>query len=265
MPKRAESRLCWPMKRATFGGFLAVWAFAFLHAQFGHAAIVNIPNPGFEQAGNAGTVTGNFGSVTQVIGEGPWSGSTAGVPTLVGPTLQIVPGAPGGTDGRATISGLGDVTIVVPIMNFGEFFQVLNGVTFQPNTPYRLSVDVTTGSTLTLAGLTNSGIGLSAGTALVPGVFKSTTATAGNVTLVTAGLTGRLTFDFTTPAVVSPGNIRLGLYAGDIDGLTTINAIPSVTFDNVLFEIVPEPTSAALLLVGCLGLARRRRVARVNG
>lgn len=253
------------MKRAIFGGFLAVWAFAFLHAQLGHAAIVNVPNPGFETAGNGGTVTGNFGTVTQPIGDGPWSGSTSGVPTLVGPTLQIVPGVPAGSDGRATISDLGVVTIVVPIMNTGEFFQVLNGVTFVPNTPYRLSVDITTGSPLTLAALTNSGIGIGAGTPLVPGLFKSTTATAGNVTLVTAGLTGRLTFDFTTPAVVGPGDVRLRLYGGDIEGLTTITAIPNVTFDNVLFEIVPEPSSAALLLVGCLGFARRRRVTRVSG
>jgi hypothetical protein len=52
---------------------------------------------------------------------------------------------------------------------------------------------------------------------------------------------------------------RLRLYGGDLEGVTTVSIISNVTFDNVLFEIVPEPSVAALILVGCLGLARRRR------
>jgi hypothetical protein len=44
-----------------------------------------------------------------------------------------------------------------------------------------------------------------------------------------------------------------------LEGVTAVNIIPNVTFDNVLFEIVPEPSSVALALAGCLGWARRRR------
>jgi len=79
------------------------------------------------------------------------------------------------------------------------------------------------------------------------------------VTLVSAGLPGRLSFEFTTPAIVALGDARLRLYAGDLEGITTPSIVPNVAFDNVLFEIVPEPSSVALILVGCLGLARRRR------
>jgi hypothetical protein len=247
------------MKRANPGGFLSVLAFAFLHSHVGYATIINVNNPGFEQPANAGAITGNFGTVTQQLGSGPWSASSSGVPTLMGPRLEIDAGITGGTDGAATISGLGSVNVGMEIMNAGEFFQVLTGVPLQVSTPYRLSVDIAAGSTLSLAMLRNSGIGIGVGTPLIPGLFKSTTAPVGAVTLVSAGMTGRLTFEFTTPAIVGPGDARLRLYGGDLEGVTMVNAVPSVTFDNVLFEIVPEPSSAALVLAGCFGLARRRR------
>ena len=248
-----------PMKRVIPRGFLTVVAFVLVHAQTGHAAIVNVNNSNFEQIGNAGSFSGNFGIVTQTIGSGPWSGTSAGTIGIQGPTLTIDDGATGGTDGVARISGLGSVGIFPVIANSGEFFQVLTGTAFLPNTPYRLSADITTGSALTLTALRNSGIGIGAGTLLVPGFFKSTTALAGSVTLVSAGLTGRLTFEFTTPAIIPFGDARLRLYGGDLEGVTTVNIISNVTFDNVLFEIVPEPSAAALILAGCLGLARRRR------
>jgi len=247
------------MKRVIPRGFLPVVAFAFVHAQAGYATIVNVNNPGFEQLGNAASFSGNFGVVTQVIGSGPWSGTSVGTIGIQGPTMTIEDGAVGGTDGIATISGLGAVTVIPLVANSGEFFQVLTGIQFLPGTPYRLSADITTGSALSLNALRNSGIGIGAGTILIPGLFKSTTAPAGNVTLVSAGLTGRLTFEFTTPAVFPVGDVRLRLYGGDLEGVTAVNILPNVTFDNVQLEIVPEPSIAALLLAGCLGLARRLR------
>jgi hypothetical protein len=247
------------MKRVIPRGFLPVLAFAFLHSQVGFATIVSVNNADFEQLGNAGSFSGNFGVASQLIGLGPWSGTSVGTIGLQGPTLTIDDGGFGGTDGKATISGLASISTITLIANSGEFFQMLTGMPFLPNTPYRLSVDITTGSAPTLTSLRNSGIGIGAGTALVPGFFKSTTAPAGDVTLVSAGLTGRLTFNFTTPGIIPFGDARLRLYAGDFEGITTVSVISSVTFDNVLFEIVPEPSSLTLILAGCLGLARRRR------
>ena len=247
------------MKRVIPDGFLSVLAFAFFHIHIGYGAIVTVSNPNFEQPGNAGSITGIVGTVNQQLGSGPWSASSSGAIGLLGPSLAIVPGAPGGNDGVATISGLGSVNVGTLIANTGEFFQFLAGVSFQANTPYRLSVDITSSSALSLGSLTNSGIGLGAGTVLVPGMFKSTTAPVGTVTFVSAGMSGRLTFEVTTPAVVLPGDVRLRLYRGEIDGIANVSILPNVTFDNVLFEIIPEPSSAALSFLGCLGLASRRR------
>jgi hypothetical protein len=247
------------MKCVIPGGFLAVVALAFLHAHVGYATIVSVNNAGFEQLGNAGSLSGIVGTVTQQLGSGPWSASSSGVIGLTGPTLTIDPGGISGTDGDATISGLASINVIQVIMNTGEFFQVLTGVPLQPSTSYRLSADIRASSTLSLSSLSNSGIGIGVGTALIPGFFKSTTALAGSVTLVSAGVSGRLSFEFTTPSIVPAGDVRLRLYGGDTEGITTINVIPSVTFDNVLFEIVPEPSSAALFLAGFVGLARRRR------
>jgi hypothetical protein len=252
----AESK---PMKCVIPRGFLSVLAFAVLHAQVGYATIVSVNNSDFEQLGNAGSISGIAGTFTQLLGSGPWSASSSGVIGLLGPTLTIDPGAGAGTEGVATLSGLASINIIQLIANSGEFFQVLTGTRLQPNTHYRLSADITAGSTLSLGALSNSGIGIGVGTILVPGFFKSTTAPVGAVTLVSAGSTGRLSFDFTTPSVVLAGDARLRLYAGDLEGITTVNVIPSVTFDNVLFEIVPEPSSLALVLAGCLGCALRPR------
>jgi hypothetical protein len=245
------------MNRVLPSGIFASLVFTFVQALTGQAAIVAVNNAGFEQPGNAGTLIGNFGTVIQQIGAGPWGGSSSGTIGLQGPTLTIDDGAPGGTDGDATISGLGEVS-VVPLTNSGEFFQVISGVQLQPNTDYRISVDITTSSALSLAALRNSGIGIGVGTPLVPGLFKSTTAPAGSVTLTSAGLSGRLTFEFTTTGIV-PGEARIRLYGGDLEGVTTIDMIPNVTFDDVVFEIVPEPATAAFLLAGGIALARRRR------
>jgi hypothetical protein len=246
------------MKRVILRRGLAVLAFAFFHAQVGYATIVNVHNADFEQLGNAGTLSGIVGTVTQQLGSGPWSASSSGVIGLLGPTLTVDPGGIGGIDGAATISGLASINVIQLIANSGEFFQVLTGVSLLPSTPYRLSADVRTGSTISLSSLSNSGIGIGVGTALIPGFFKSTTAPLGAVTLVSAGTSGRLSFEFTTPSIVPAGDIRIRLYGGDLEGVSSISIIPGVTFDSVLLEIVPEPSSAALLLFGCLGLARRR-------
>lgn len=239
---------------------LSVLAFTLLQAHSGYATIVTVNNPGFEQLGNAGSLVGVAVIVTQQLGSGPWSASSSGTIGLLGPTLTIDAGGIGGTDGNATLTGLASRNIGGQLFtNSGEIFQILTGVLLQPNTPYRLSADLTTGSTISLGLLTNSGIGLGVGTPLIPGLFKSTTAPAGAVTLVSAGLTGRLSFEFTTPAILPAGDVRLRLYGGDMEGIANPSIIPGVTFDNVLLEIVPEPSPMVLILAGCLGFARRRR------
>lgn len=247
------------MKRALPGGFLSGFAALLLHTQAGHATIVSVNNSDFELPGNTGSITGIAGNVTQPLGSGPWSASSTGVLGLLGPTLGINSGADGGTDGVATVSGLAILNVIQLLTNGGEFFQALGGVPLEPNTAYRLSADITTGPGLSLGLLTNSGIGIGVGTTTDPDLFKSTTAPAGSVTLVAAGSTGRLSLDFTTSGTVPSGNVRLRLFAGDYEGVATIAVVPSITFDNVVFEVVPEPSSAAAFLAGCLGLIRRRR------
>jgi hypothetical protein len=252
------------MKRVLRGGLPLVFAAVLFQTQAGHAAIVAVNNSDFELPGNAGSVTGIFGNATQVLGSGPWSASSTGATGLLGPTLAVVPGVAGGTDGVAFLTGLGFINIIPVVTNRGEFFQSLGGVSLQPNTTYRLSADVTTSFVLSLSLLANSGIGIGAGTTTTPDLFKSTTAPAGTVTLVSSGVTGRLSFQFTTSGTVPNGDVRLRLYAGDYEGITTITVLPSVTFDEVVFEVIPEPSAAALLLAGCLGVLRRRRPKQID-
>lgn len=247
------------MKNVFPGPFLPVLAAFFLHAHAGHAAIVSVPNPNFELPGNAGSISGIVGGISQPLGSGPWSAASSGNLGLLGPDLAITPGLTGGSDGVATLTGLSSVNIIQLLTNSGEFFQVLAGVPLQPNTVYRLSADITTSSPLSLAALSNSGVGIGVGTILIPDIFKSTTAPSNKVTLVSAGMSGRLSFEFTTPGTALGGNARLRLYGGDYEGTTTILPIPNVTFDNVVFEIIPEPSAIALLAVGSLGFVRRRR------
>lgn len=246
------------MKRVFPSGFLTVLAIACLHAQVGRAAVVNVPNSNFEVPGNSGSITGILGPITQQLGTGPWSASSSGVIGLLGPNLSVDPGLAGGDDGVATLTGLASINVLGLLTNGGEFFQVLSGVPLQPNTTYRLSADVTTPLALSLSVLANSGMGIGVGTVLAPDLFKTTTASVG-VSLVSAGASGRLSIEFTTPGTGLGGDTRLRLFAGDYQGIASISVVPTVTFDNVLFEIVPEPSSAALLLVGCVGLIRRRR------
>jgi hypothetical protein len=145
------------------------------------------------------------------------------------------------------------------LTNGGEFFQSIPGVSLSPSTTYRFSADITTGSALSLSLLTNGGIGLGIGTTTQADLFKSTTAPLGAVTLVSGGMSGRLTLEYTTPAAVPSGDIRLRLYGGEYDGVVTISVVPNVTFDNATFEVIPEPGALSLAAAGCLGLVRRRR------
>ncbi len=191
-----------------------------------NAAPVTVPNGGFSDPANSGSIGGGLigGSGSAAIGSGPWHGTYDGVAGILAPpTLRI-------DAGGATISGLAGINVLGIADNSGYFGQALSS-SYAPERHYVLAAEVDAGVPLNV-GLLNTG---NAGLALTTGetTLASTSNAPDNIVSLALlnGTTYRLTLTYDTGASAS-GNIGVQLFAAPQD-LTTTNLLSSVTFHNV--------------------------------
>ena len=209
------------------------------------AAPIAIPNGDFSDAGNFGTVGGGplGGSGTDVvIGAGPWTGSFAGILSLLAPpTLTI-------SAGQAQISGLAAANIISILNNGGYFSQTLT-TDYVAQERYTLSVHVDTGTTLDLGVLAsgNFGIALRSGTDTLA---STATAPPQLISLVpVSGTTYMLTLLFDSNDTTA-GAIDVQLFA-EPQGLIGASLLTSVTFSAVALDATAiNPVSGSIVASG---------------
>jgi len=177
----------------------------------------------------------------------PWTGSSAGI---VFDSRDYVPGQ-GPTEEGAYVSIGADQS--------GSLSQTITGTSFQPNTTYTLSVqlsdrrytggpfadNVTFPNTIQLSLAGNGSI------ELFSGVQTFTSPAPGSSSIATYVVTTGSTPEVDLPTGDLIINFRVSGFAG--------GAASQAVFDNVTLDAVPEPASLALLSFGAFGLLARRR------
>jgi hypothetical protein len=242
---------------------------------------LTLADPGF--SGNGGKILGDLdlnvldpspSSITSALGTSGWYGmaNAVGVANL---------GFRGGVEVNQSPLSLG-----VGLINYdlgsnltgllgldipdAYLWQPLAGISFEANTTYTFSIDMTTSSLLSANLLADRGFGIGLthnASTTTPGSFVADSLSSPellNISLL-GGTTQRLTVSFTTGETAPTGDIGVAVFSGR--GNQTINAslLGDITVDNAALA-VPEPSSAALL-VGGLGVLMhwgRRRKACTN-
>ena len=208
--------------RNRFAHHLCIATFAAAVGCFGSAALAQtVVNPSFEDL--TGWTLDNDATLAHPGGMAPWSWNTPLVASVVvNATETVLP-----------VDGLG---MGITYAGGDEFLQ---SVVFPADGNYTLSVLANSISGTSTAG---------GGVPLVNGrfeLFVDGDVSPANVPITTDGWA---LFEWTT--FVTAG-------AHDIGLRNTLGAAYSIAYDN--FSIIPEPGVAALLGLGLLGLARRRR------
>lgn len=165
-----------------------------------------------------------------------------------------------------TISGLTSVSVplVGLLNNTAALFQTNIGHTYESELIYTLSVDVFSASLLNIQGLTDAGVGIALWSNGAE-VANSQTAPSGTVRIdVLTDYSARISLDYVAVAGVNGQNIGVELFAGRGTGLANVDVLGDVSFDNASLVVIPELSTAALLLLfGLAGIpllrVRRKR------
>lgn len=203
-----------------------------------NAGPVAIQNADFSAPGNTGFVGGLIGfPATNPVGNGPWSGTYAGVlGLLAAPTLSI-------GNGRATASGL-LYTAIGSLNNSGRFHQTL-GENVTPGFHYTLKADVDVGGLLSVSVLGNGNAGIAIGNG---STILASSRNGSPLIQLLSGTTYRVTLDYDAPAGVS-GPLQAILLT-EPSGVVTANLLTSVSFDNVsLYKHLTVQTPTVIQLV----------------
>ncbi|WFB37299.1 hypothetical protein P3T73_05935 [Kiritimatiellota bacterium B12222] len=224
---------------------------------------IPITNGNFSASGNEGSVGGGVlgGSGSGLINSGPWYGSYNGVAGLLAPPTIII------DDGRGTIGGLvsTNVAFVGILNNDAALYQNNIGSTFISGETYGFTVDVyTAGIIHNVSALTNTGTGIALRS---DGSEVANTQTAPNALVDISILSSnhaQLYLEYTAQPDDDGENIGVELFVGQGSGLVNIAALGAVSFDNASLVIIPELSSASLMLLFGLvtlpcGYVRHRR------
>lgn len=197
-------------------------------ASFVQSAPLEVPNGGFSDSSNNGSVGGGLlgGSGSNVqIGTGPWRATYWGALGLLAPPVLQING------NRAAIGGLAGISALGVVNNGGYFRQTLP-IAWEPNFRYVLKANVNAGSVLGLNLLNGQGVG----TALVSGTTRVSSSTSAS--LVTLNLLGgnvyELTLTHVTGSSVS-GNIGIDLFY-EPNAVLSASLLGAVDFTNVRLE-----------------------------
>lgn len=220
-PAIAGSRRFWPIGTAL----------ATLLAGSALAAPILVPNGGFSDSGNDGSIGGLLGTniIHEAIGSGPWHGTSLGVAGLLAlPTLSISSVSQTGTIGGLLGINLGG------ILNNGGYFQQELATTYQFGRLYILSATVNANDPLDLQLLStaNTGIGLVANGTMVASSVDADE-TFSDLTLI-EGTSYRLRFGHVAD-IGSSGFISLRLF-NQPEGLLTASLLDTISFSNVELE-----------------------------
>ena len=230
---------------------------------------ITIPDGNFATAGGPNNLTSSALAAQDVVAE---LGSTPWFSELKTPIGLGLSTSANITGGHAVLStplslGLGPTT--------GYIFQNLGpAVTYQAGT-YVLTTTINTTSSLTVAALVNSGVGLgfldnattsSRGTE----VLSSQTTSSALAVSGFNGSTETLTFTFNNSSL-NTGNVGLEMFSGNSSTLS-LTLLQGATFGSLslTFTPVPEPAVPTLVGIGTIGLTalaifRHRRFALRQG
>ncbi|MGI8967424.1 MAG: hypothetical protein ACR2H1_15250 [Limisphaerales bacterium] len=208
----------------------------------------NLNDGSFNAISDQGSIGGSplGGDTIARLGAGPWNGRAVGSLGVVAqPTVAVTPAQNGSISGLTSVAGL---------QNKGSLFQTLTGTSFQTNTFYTLSGNLTTVG-LDVVALANSGVvgvaisaGGTQGIAPTPGTDVATSTNAPSpltLTLLSSSSnSANFTFGFVTGAAPA-GDVGVRLFGGERIGVV-IASFSTVTFDNIKltgerFTLVSSP------------------------
>jgi hypothetical protein len=224
---------------------------------------IPIPDGDFATAGGPNSLSSGLVAqdVVAKLGSTPWFSE---LKTPIGLGLNVSANI---TGGHAVLStplslGIGSTT--------GFIFQNLGpAVTYQAGT-YVLTTTINTTSSLTVAALVNSGVGLgfldnATTTSRGTEVLSSQTTSSALAVSGFNGSTETLTFTFNNNSGSTIGNVGLEMFSGNTGTLST-TLLQGATFGpmSLAFTQLPEPAVTTLVGIGIIGLTalavlRRRR------
>jgi len=230
---------------------------------------IPIPDGDFATAGGPNSLSSGLVAqdVVAKLGSTPWFSE---LKTPIGLGLNTSANITGGHAVLSTPLSLG----IGPTTGF--IFQNLGPtVTYQAGT-YVLTTTINTTSSLTVAALVNSGVGLgfldnATTTSRGTEVLSSQTTSSALAVSGFNGSTETLTFTFNNNSGSTIGNVGLEMFSGNTGTLST-TLLQGATFGpmNLAFTPVPEPAVTTLVGIGiivltALGILRHRRFAHRQG
>lgn len=242
-------------------GFLSMWS----QAAFGQL-VIPINNSNFS-GGTGGEIVGQI-SVGPSSAVGPQQIGTTGWYGLANATntaLNLAGFRPGiEVNFDASSASRGEINYALGAslggllgleMPEATLWQPLTGFTLQANSTYTFSVDVNAGSLLDVSAFSSRGfgIGITTGSSTSSiGTYYSDSLTNPsllNVSLL-SGTTQRLTYTFTTGAVVPGGTMGVAVFGGRGTQTLQLSLLTDFQIDDASLTVVPEPSTTLLLGLG---------------